>query len=130
MQIQEIFKNYSKTKIKVSKELKSNIQSACVNAQERHNTENKTFLGISGVFLHDFLLLSFGHFFKLFVVLLIVVNEVKHSRISWSVINFQGNFSFQGVSSALEMTFPSPALFKEIKGLHERCTKHDLNAKC
>ena len=74
-----------------------------MNIQEVQNSENETFLGISRVFLHDFLKTFVGYFFKLFSVLFVAVNE-ENGKYSWilrSVIN------------------SNSSLFKEFKDLHE-----------
>ena len=55
MQIQGVFKDYSRTKAKIFKDCYMNIHSAYVSAQEDQNTQNETFLGISRAFLYDFL---------------------------------------------------------------------------
>ena len=49
MQIQKAFKDYSRNKVKIFKQLKTNNHRAFVNTQEAKNMENKTFLGMSQV---------------------------------------------------------------------------------
>ena len=55
MQVQGVFKEYARTNKKFFKEFQINIHSACANSQTAQNTENETFLGLSHVFLYDFL---------------------------------------------------------------------------
>ena len=64
VQIQGAFKDYSRTKINILKELYINIHSACVNTQEAQNTKNETFLGIFLLWLSSKFLLdiSINHF--------------------------------------------------------------------
>ena len=117
-QIQGALMDYSRTKIKIFKELSINIHSACVNTQEAQKTENDIILGVSAVFLHDFLQAFFWIIFKIIFRVSIAVKEVNstHSQISRGWINFQG------VPSSVEMTFEIQAHFKESKDLHEPCT--------
>ena len=76
--------------------------------------KTRHFLGISRVFLYDFLSdISFNYFVSL------VKENSKHLQISRSLINFKGNSHFQGVSSALEIAFQIQALFKGFKDLRE-----------
>ena len=91
-QIQGALMDYSRTKIKILKELSINIHSACVNTQEAQNTENDIILGVSAVFLHDFLQAFFWIIFKIIFRVSIAVKEVNstHSQISRGWINFQG----------------------------------------
>ena len=48
------FKESSRTKLKIFKELEIDIHMACANTQEAQNSENERFLGISQVFMYDF----------------------------------------------------------------------------
>ena len=93
MEIQGVFKDYSRINTATFTELQINIHIACMNAQEAQTTENETlFLAhhefTCKTFFKTFLNISSNYFFDLFIS----VKEVnrKRSQISRSLINFKG----------------------------------------
>ena len=74
--------------------------------------KTRNFLAYQELSCTIFFKLSFGYFFQLFFALFVAVNEVnsKRTQISRIVINSH----FQRVSSALEITFQIPGLFKDV----------------
>ena len=91
-----VFKGYSRTKIKIFKELYPDIHSACVNNRKPKIPKMRYFLVYQEFSCMIFFKLSFGYFLKSFFVLFAAVDKInsKQPQISRSLINFQGKFLF------------------------------------
>ena len=66
MQIQGVFKDFSRIKIKIFNELKTDIHSACVNSRKPKIPKTRHFLAYQEVSYTMFFKSSFGYFFTLF----------------------------------------------------------------
>ena len=128
MKIKGIFKDFSGTKIKMFKELYTDIHSACANNRKHKVQKTRQFLAYREYSSTTFFKLSFGYLFKLFCVVCCCEGRTQSKFANFQEFDqfSRDNSHFQGVSSVLEMTLQIPTLFKEFKDLHEPCEKQQL----